>query len=160
MLYTSIGIGYAHYGETDSGPSPGSFKYDGPGFALPLGIWGVQITRSFALGLGFAFHPFYAAGAGFVKGGFGGLGAVFSPTPSVDVDVIFGGGGLGVSDVFGGVGPAGSVGGAFYVGKVGRLSLGPVVRLTAQGVFVHYPGGNMGTAIHLSPTVGFAGTFR
>lgn len=160
MLYTSVGIGYAHYDESDSGPKPGSIKLDGPAFSLPLGIYGVQITRSIAIGAALAFHPFYAVHGDFAAGGFGGVGAVFSVTPVIDVDVILGGGGIGVSKVFGGSGPAASVGGTFYLFKLGRFSLGPQAHLSIVGIFVNYPGGDTGTGFYLSPTVGFAGTYR
>jgi hypothetical protein len=108
MFYAGVSVGFAHYGETDTGPNPGSFALDGPAFAVPVLMAGVQVTSWLALGAGAAFHPFYAVGGSFAAGGFGGLALAFSPVRTFDLDVIAGGGGIGVAQVFGGSGPAGS----------------------------------------------------
>jgi hypothetical protein len=157
MFYLSVGLAYGHYGETDTGPKPSSFVLDGPSVAVPVVIAGIQITRSFALGVGAIYHPFYAVGGPFVSGaGFGGLGLVFSPSPSFDLDLIAGGGGMGVSDLFGGTGPAGSLGATFYPLRGRHFALGPSFRLSVLGVIAHYRGGDDAMAIYVSPMAGIA----
>jgi hypothetical protein len=89
----------------------------------------------------------------------GGLALVFSPSKYVDIDVIGGAGGTGLTSVLGSWGPAASAGITIYALR-GRFSLGPSARLTGIGTVSNTKDGTNTNGYFLSPTIAVTGTYR
>ncbi len=59
--------------------------------------------------------------------------------------------------MFGGSGPAASLGATFYPLRGQHFAFGPMVRFSVFGMFVHFPAGDSGTGIYVSPRSGSRG---
>jgi hypothetical protein len=102
VAFVDVAGGYANVsGGRDN------YQIEGHGGQLMMSVaLGFPLGRAIALGAGGAFTPAFSA-AGFAPGGFFGayFGAYPIPNAGLNTSVLFGFGGGGVSDIYGGIGP-------------------------------------------------------
>jgi hypothetical protein len=123
---TGFGGGFYHYYEKGGlGNQGGTYG----GFSLHVALCGGAHFGPVGIGIGSVFEPLINPGGGFAPGGFGGACVAVRPIDRVQIDVIAGFGGMGVSKVFGGIGPSLAPGVSFDIIKLDKLRVNVGVRI-------------------------------